>query len=76
MSSGNDTSMCPAVTQEYSAELVEAVNIYLLIVQGIVVSIIAIPGAILTVSLIIIIAMNKELHKRTLSLVYNLRFLM
>ena len=37
----------------------------LLIVQGIIVSIIAITGAILTVSLMIIIAMNKELHKRT-----------
>ena len=65
MSIDNDTSICPASTTEYSAELLEAVNVYLLIVQGIIVSIIAIAGAILTVSLMMIIVMNKELHKRT-----------
>ena len=65
MSFDNDTSVCPVVTQEYSTELLEAVNIYLLIVQGIIVSIIAITGAILTLSLMMIIAMNKELHRRT-----------
>ena len=65
MSSSNDTSVCPMSTTEYSTELLEAVNVYLLIVQGIIVSIIAVTGAILTVSLMIIIAMNKQLHKRT-----------
>ena len=65
MSYFNNTSYCPSATPEYSAELLEAVNVYLLIAQGIVVSGIAIVGGILTVSLMIFIVMNKALHTRT-----------
>ena len=61
----NSTSVCPAATTEYTAELLEAVNVYLLIVQGIVVGMIGIIGVFLTVSLIIVIGVYKELHKRT-----------
>ena len=65
MSSFNDTSVCPAATTEYTAELLEAVDEYLLTVQGIVVSGIGIVGAILTISLMIVILANKDLHTRT-----------
>ena len=61
----NSTSVCPAATTEYTAELLEAVNVYLLIVQGIVVGMIGIIGVFLTVSLMIVIGVYKELHKRT-----------
>ena len=62
----NNTSECLVVTTpEYSAEILEAVNVYLLTVQGIVVGGIGIIGAILTISLMIVILANKDLHTRT-----------
>ena len=65
MSVFNDTSVCSTATTEYSAKLLEAVGAYLLTVQGIVVSGIGIVGAILTISLMIVILANKDLHTRT-----------
>ena len=75
MSSFNNTSYCSLTILEYSAELLEAVNVYLVIVQGIVVSGIALVGAILTVSLMMIIVMSKELHNKTFILSFQLMLL-
>ena len=70
----NSTGVCPAATTEYTAELLEAVNVYLLIAQGVVVGIIGIISMFLTVSLIIVIGVYKELHKRTFILSLQLWF--
>ena len=62
MSSFNDTSVCSA---ENSAELLEAVDVDLLTAQSIVISGIGLIGAILTISLIVVILANKDLRTRT-----------